>query len=118
VEADKGLENFVSAEVRSFLIDFRLQMIDAFFNFGVIFLHGLVEADDRFGDFFLEIREKPLNDGEHLALSFPNPFGEIFLFFNFLKLMFLHVDSVVVKFLDSFLEEAAEIADDLVDAEC
>ena len=85
-------------------------------NFGVVFFHGFVEAEDGFGDFLLKIGEESFNDCQHFGFSFKNSFFQLFLFFPFELLMFLHVQRVVVEFFDSFLEETTQISNGLVHA--
>jgi hypothetical protein len=91
VETDQSLKNLFSGEGSCLLLDLLLEFEDVILNFSIVFLHRIVIAGNRFGDFLLEIGEEPLDDGNHLALGFQNAFLDVFLLLAALGLMVLDV---------------------------
>lgn len=117
VETDQRLEYLVTVEIGLLLVDLLLHEVDVLLNSSVVFLHGLVEADDGLGDLLLEVGEEALDDSHHLEFGLLDPLLEIVLLADLLLLVVLHVEGVVAEFLDYLLEEGVEVADYLVHAE-
>ena len=117
VETDQSFKDLVGSQVDALFLDLLLEVRDVLLNFCVVFLHRFIKAEDRLGDFFFEVGEKPLNDSHHLVFGLMDPLFELILLLDFLSLMFLHVKAVVVEFLDSLLEKAAEVSHHFVHAE-
>ena len=62
MESNECFQNFISNKTYFLLFDFSFKFFNMTLNFSIVFFHRLVKTEDRFSNFFFEIREKSFNN--------------------------------------------------------
>jgi hypothetical protein len=117
MEADQHLEDLLIAEPLALLSQFSLNLCDLLAHTIVVFLHGLVVAENGLADLLLKIREEAFDDGQHLGLGFLDAFPDSFLFLGSEDLLISDFLAAVGEFFGGGLEEGVNVVGSLDDAE-
>lgn len=116
MESNQSFENFICCKVCTFFFYFKFEGCDMLLDFSVVFFVWIIEAHNRFVDFFFKITEKSFNNSDHLWFSFSNSFLKLLLLLYFYRLMFSYIFNLVVQTLYVFFEKSIKVTNNFMNA--